>query len=284
MSFANHLVSSALLVGALFSVTTFPLAAFSAKPVTVELERDTVFAGSVKDIAVPYLLTTAAISIGAGVANLAVLSWQQSSRKLVSMEGKVSKLTHQLSETESQLEYLKFSQTKLDALGLAGFLQAESRPSAQLGAAGAVAQTRLLSQSSTVASTVRANEFRANEFRANETPATAQAVVISQPVFTLDSAPALPPYAPNVRAAASFPAAQAFMGFARPKSPEPILSGASIDSSLPDSNAASLNLNNPVQVSELLTNLKQVMAQLEKLHTVQTEQTENPASYSKFAS
>ncbi len=280
MNFANNLVSSALLVGALFSITTFPLAAFSSKPVTVEIERDTVFAGSLKDIAVPYLLTTAAISIGAGVANFAVMNWQQSSRRLVSLEGQLSKLTHQLSEKESQLDYLKFSQPKLEALGLAGFLQAANEPIAQTVQMGAAYPTRLLPDASVVQSA--------------ESPAIAQ-LATSQP-FNPVPAQALAYYATNVRAAASFPAAQAFMGFARPK-PDPQIvpvdstlsadslsaDSLSADSLSVDSSdvAASLNLNNPAQVSELLTNLKQVMAQLEKLHT---EQTQNVSSYPKLAS
>ena len=279
MNFANNLVSSALLVGALFSVTTFPLAAFSSKPVTVEIERDTVFAGSLKDIAVPYLLTTAAISIGAGVANFAVMNWQQSSRRLVSLEGQCSKLTHQLSEKESQLDYLKFSQHKLEALGLAGFLQAANEPIAQTAQMGAAYPTRLLPDASVVQSA--------------GSPAIAQLATSqpSDPMSDQASVHHATNVATNVRAAASFPAAQAFMGFARPK-PEPqvvpvdsILSADSLsaDSLSADSGkvAASLNLNNPAQVSELLTNLKQVMAQLEKLHT---EQTQNVSSYPKLVS
>lgn len=259
MSFANNLVSSALLVGALFSITTFPLAALSSKPVTIELERDTVFAGSLKDIAVPYLLTTAAISIGAGVANFAMMNWQQSSRKLASLEGQMSKLTHQLSEKEAQIEYLKFSQPKLEALGLAGFLQAANEPTVQMGAAH---PTRLLPETSTV--------------QVAESPAIAQ-VAISQPFDPIPDQ-ALSNYSANVRAVASFPAAQAFMGFARPK-PE---SQLPVDSSTDSSEvAASLNLSNPAQVSELLANLKQVMTQLERLHT---EQTQNVSSYPKLAS
>jgi hypothetical protein len=268
MSFANNLVSSALLVGALFSVTTFPLVAFSAKPVTVELERDTVFAGTLKDIAVPYLLTTAAISIGAGVANLAVMSWQQSSRRLTSLEGHMSTLTHQLSEKEAQLEYLKFSQSKLDTLGLAGFLQAGHEPTAQIGAAAY--SNRLLPNASTV--------------QAIESPAIAQ-VAISQPIFDSVPTQALPSSSANMRAVASFPAAQAFIGFARPKSLEPQI--VPVDNELSTDSSATapgLNLNNPDQVSELLTNLKQVMAQLEKLQPAETEQSQNTGSFPKLAS
>jgi len=274
MSFTNHLVSSALLVGAVFSLTTFPLAAFSSKPVTVELERDTVFAGSLRDIAVPYLLTTAAISIGAGVANLAVVNWRQSSQKVVSLEGQMSRLTNQLTEKESQLEHLKFSQLKLESFGLTGFLEGDESSTPMSLAAHS---TQLLPDASMI--------------RAIEIPAIAQPLAISQPVSVPAAEQAASSDIANMRVVASFPAAQAFMGFVRPKPLEPEtalpLDTLPVDDTLSVDNGSAandLNLNNPDQVSELLSNLKQVMAQLEKLHPVKSEQAQTVRSYPHFAS
>jgi hypothetical protein len=123
MSFANHIVSSAVLAGAIFAAATFPLAVSSSKPLTVQLDGDTVFAGSLKEAAPPYLAIAAALGVGAGVTNLAVMGWRQSSRKLALAEDQLSTLSQRVEAQAAQLEQIQISPSKLEDLGLREFLQ-----------------------------------------------------------------------------------------------------------------------------------------------------------------
>lgn len=272
MSFANHLVSSALLTSALFSIATFPLAAASAKPVSIELDRGTVFNGPLKDAAVPYLLAAATISVGVGVTNLALMNWRQSSRKLASTEEKMLALKQQLTEKESQLEHLAFSQSKLNALGLNAFLEESelsippARPAvALLGAAidGPVVER---AASGPVHSPIHPPALNAPISGTISGTADRRASSQFQGDYRLSIAQYTPIPTTDVvqRAATAFPSAQAFMGFARPKfnAAEPALS-------IESSEIKELELSNPAQISEVLSNLKRVMAQLETLRVAQ---------------
>ncbi len=128
MSFFKHLVASALLSGTVFAAATLPLAILGSKPVLIQVEGRPVFTGQFKELAGSYLSLALALSIGAGVTNLAVMSWYQSSRKLGKSAEQLSALQQQLSEQESLIETLKFSPTRLQAAGLERFLQEEPLP------------------------------------------------------------------------------------------------------------------------------------------------------------
>jgi hypothetical protein len=127
MSFFRHLLASVLLSGTVFAATTLPLVTFGSKPVAIQLEGRPVFIGQFKDLAAPYLGLALALSIGAGVTNLAVLRWYQSSRALGLATDRLSALKQQLTEAEALVETLKFSPTRLQAAGLERFLQEEPR-------------------------------------------------------------------------------------------------------------------------------------------------------------
>ena len=123
MSFANHIVSSAVLAGAIFAAATFPLAVSSSKPLTVQLDGETVFAGSLKEAAPPYLAIAAALGVGAGVTNLAVMGWRQSARRLALAEDQLSTLSQRVEAQAAQLEQIQISPSELEDLGLREFLQ-----------------------------------------------------------------------------------------------------------------------------------------------------------------
>jgi hypothetical protein len=122
MSFYRHLFASALLSGTVFAASVLPLAAFGSKPLAIQLEGRPVFTGQFKDLSGSYLSLALALSIGTGVANLAVLNWYQSARRLRQSKVQLSALEQQLAEKDSLIEALKFSPTRLQASGLERFL------------------------------------------------------------------------------------------------------------------------------------------------------------------
>ncbi|MBE9182710.1 hypothetical protein IQ268_29675 [Oculatella sp. LEGE 06141] len=129
MSFSNRLISSALLAGVVFSVSTLPLAVLGSKPVTIQFEREPVFAGTLRELGSPYLGLATVISLGAGILNFSVMGWRHSSRKLKLAEEEVNSMKQQLRDQETAIERLKFSDSKLGALGLEFFLQDETERS-----------------------------------------------------------------------------------------------------------------------------------------------------------
>lgn len=121
----KFILTPVVLSAAVFGVLTLPLALFGSKPVTIQLQQESVFQGQLKDVATPYLGLVAAISLGAGIANVAVAGWQISSRKSSQVEEQLSILAQNLKEKEELLEALKLSESRLEASGLRAFLDEE---------------------------------------------------------------------------------------------------------------------------------------------------------------
>ncbi|MBD0344682.1 MAG: hypothetical protein ICV63_07580, partial [Coleofasciculus sp. Co-bin14] len=125
----KFILTPVVLSAAVFGVLTLPLALFGSKPVTIQLQQEPVFQGQLKDVATPYLGLVAAISLGAGIANVAVTGWRLSSRKSSQVEAQLSVLAQSLKEKEELLEALKLSESRLEASGLRAFLDEEVTPS-----------------------------------------------------------------------------------------------------------------------------------------------------------
>jgi hypothetical protein len=107
---------------AVFAVFSLPLAMFGSNPVTIQLQEEPMFDGQLRDVAAPYLGLATALSLGAGVASVAVTGWRQSARKSAQVESKLSNLAQNIKEKESQLEALKLDKSHLEAAGLSAFL------------------------------------------------------------------------------------------------------------------------------------------------------------------
>jgi hypothetical protein len=119
----NPVLPATVLAGAIFSSLTVPLAVFGSGPVDIQLNQEPVFSGTIKDLAAPYVGVVGILSIGTGVAGVAIAGWQQSSRKSGQVEAKLSNLQRQLEEKELQLEAAMLSEQRLEASGLDFFLQ-----------------------------------------------------------------------------------------------------------------------------------------------------------------
>lgn len=241
MSLSRCLISSAVLAGAVFCGTTLPLAALGSKPVTVQFEDKPVFVGQVQEFAGPYLGLATAISLAAGVASLATAGWRHSSRKLGQTEAQMSTLKQQLSEKEALLEDLKFSQQRLSASGLEFFLTEDDAP---------------LPNSIAPIAPIAPAPVPADQ------PASAAPYVVvgaEQPQTIHPALMTLTPSQPAVttQAATALASAQAFMSFARPahSATAPVVAEAG------------------TELDELLSHLKQVMTQIERMQIVPAERT-----------
>lgn len=115
-------LTPAVISASVFAALTLPLAVLGNKPVTIQLQQEPVFYGQLRDVATPYLGLASVLSVGAGVASIAVAGWRQSLRKSSEVEAQLSGLAQHLKEKEAQLEALKHSESRLESSGLKAFL------------------------------------------------------------------------------------------------------------------------------------------------------------------
>lgn len=119
----KKLVFTPIVISAVvFGVLSLPLALLGSKPVTIQLQGESVFYGKLRDMATPYLGLSSAISLGAGIASVAITGWRSSIRKSSQVQAELSDLAKNLKEKEAQLEALKLSESRLEASGLSQFL------------------------------------------------------------------------------------------------------------------------------------------------------------------
>ncbi|HAG84997.1 MAG TPA: hypothetical protein DCL61_28570 [Cyanobacteria bacterium UBA12227] len=110
---------------AVFSALTLPLAVFGNKPVTIQLQDESIFHGELREAATPYLGLVTAISLGTGVGTVAVTGWRQSSRKSALTKEQLSQLEQNLKQKQELLETFKCSESHLELSGLSCFLAEE---------------------------------------------------------------------------------------------------------------------------------------------------------------
>lgn len=123
--FKKFVLPPVLLSAGIFATLTLPLALLGSKPVEIQLQEEPVFHGKLRDVATPYLGLASLLSLGAGVASVAVTGWQQSSRKSAQVEQQLSGLQKHLKEKEELLEEFKLSESHLESFGLNSFLEGE---------------------------------------------------------------------------------------------------------------------------------------------------------------
>ncbi len=276
MNFSRCVLSSTVLAGAVFAVATLPLAMMGSQPVTIQLEREPVFVGQVKELAAPYLGFATAISLGVGVASLATAGWRHSARKYSQAEEQMSALKQQIQEQEMLLENLQFSTSRLSGSGLDFFLQDETaQPTQPAAPVNPPVQY-------TVVDTVQASHSGSLAQHVSQH--------VSQPV---PAAPSLEAKQQNrVQAATALSSAQAFIGFARPTFAEVSAVArptGTVHAAAVSQTAEGSDLASSAQMNELLNHLKHVMAQIEGLQVDQTapQNFNAPASIwpqQKFAS
>jgi peptidoglycan hydrolase CwlO-like protein len=122
----GSLFSTALLSCAIFSGLALPLAAFGSKVVEVDFQKEPLFSGQLRDIAVPYLGAAGLISLGAGAIGLSIAGWRTSSQKSSEIAGRLSQIQDELKTKQSQIEEFQMSEPYLKATGLKEFLGASA--------------------------------------------------------------------------------------------------------------------------------------------------------------
>jgi hypothetical protein len=115
--------SCVLLSCAVFSSLTLPLAIIGSQPIHLKLQRENVFSGTVRDLAVPYLGIAGFLSLGVGVVSLSVTGWKNSHQKVNQLEVQLSAIQQELKDKINQLENLQLSEAYLKKSGLDQFLE-----------------------------------------------------------------------------------------------------------------------------------------------------------------
>jgi len=224
---------AALLASTVFSLLTVPLAVLSSEPIDIHLNQEPIFSGKIKDFAAPYVGIVGLLSIGTGVAGVAIAGWKQSSSKSGQVETKCSHLQQKLAEKELQLETVMLSGNRLQASGLDFFLQDETGTEGEQRAAEP--------------------EFKAVEAPIHTSAANSR-VTSTQFTPTFE---AEPDHAAVPSVVSSLAAAQAFLSFARSNGSTQV--GYDSPTIAPAATTDSPNLQ------ELQEQLKQIMTQVETL-------------------
>ncbi|KAM3096103.1 hypothetical protein ACKFKF_23585 [Phormidesmis sp. 146-12] len=232
-SLGKFLVPAALAAGAVFSISTAPLALFGSEPITVEMKGTEVFKGSLKDVAAPYLGFAGALSLAVGVTSLALTGWRQSSRQSGKLEQQVSGMQNQLQEKEVQLQELLLSDKSLETTGLQFFLEDEE-----------------------------SSQLVSDEVAAPSQPIVQAPAQVSQPIVYAAPSQSILSAKPTVQTAVSpLQAAQAFLSFSR--------TGTSAKAAVKPAwtQVPPASESTVAQISELQTQLQQIMAQIETLQS-----------------
>ena len=175
---------------AVFSAMTVPLAVIGDKQININFQEETLFFGKLRDVALPYVVVSTALSLGAGVSAVAISGWRNSSRKSSEIEQQLSQLQEKLQQKEELLKEFKLSETRLQISGLNNFLdeQASSQTSKSYSSLNspslsqaAVAQTPPPASYPLPAETV--SPLPAQEKKQNMTPANAASAFASAQTF-----------------------------------------------------------------------------------------------------
>ena len=186
-SLKKFVFTPVVLSATVFAALSLPLALLGSKPVTIQLQEEPVFQGQLRDVAMPYLGFASALSLGAGLASVALTGWRQSTRKSSQVEEKLSDLEQNLKEKEAQLEALTLSESQKEASSLSAFLDEQVTPQ-----------------------------------QVEKTPvATIEAVPVIEPLLIttqpLEAQPVTPHQVTVQEAVRHFASAQTFLGYTRPK-------------------------------------------------------------------
>lgn len=110
----------------LFSAMSYPLATLGDKQITVKFQEEPIFYGKLRDVAIPYVVLTTVLSVGAGVSAGAFCAWRHSSRKSVKFQQDLLNLEKNLQDKEALIKELKLSESRLQVSGLQAFLDDET--------------------------------------------------------------------------------------------------------------------------------------------------------------
>ncbi|NEQ08875.1 MAG: hypothetical protein F6K37_23905 [Moorea sp. SIO4E2] len=102
----------ALISATVFAGLTLPVGWFGAQPLSIKVQEEQLFYGHVRDAATPYLTLATVISLGAGMASVAIAGWQQSAQQSSQLQSQLSDLAQQSQKKEELLEKLRLSESQ----------------------------------------------------------------------------------------------------------------------------------------------------------------------------
>lgn len=260
LTLKQYVLTPVILSAAVFSALTLPLAAFGSKPVTIQFQEEPVFSGQLRDVATPYLGFATALSLGTGLASIAVTGWQQSTRKSSQVEEELSTLAQNLKEKEEQLQSLLLSESQLSASHLNAFIDEDLplTPVQENAPTTATRQEVLAAPAPTVkpaapvpvtpvpqASAVAPAPTMAKVSQQAQ-PVLEPLVITTQPI---EAQPAMPSSVTAQTAAAKFASSQAFFGYAQAHAPAPAKASATTPLT-------------PAEFEQLQLQLQQLMVQM----------------------
>lgn len=226
-SLGKFLLPATLTAGAVFSVLAAPVALLGSESVNVQFQGET-FDGKIKDIATPYLGLAGVLSLGAGVASIALTGWRQSAQQSNKTEQQLLEVQRQLKEREVQLQSNFLSDKHLNESGLSFFLENEVQHQA------AIAQPIIQTNAPVMQPTAIAVNSAASRTAIPQMSAQSTVSPLS--------------------------AAQAFLGFSRSSASAPVQ--APSQSTPPQGKAAIAQIE---QIGELQNQLQQILFQIEAL-------------------
>ncbi len=224
-SLSKFLIPATIAAGAVFSVLATPLVIFGSEPVNAQFQGET-FDGPLKELATPYLGLAGLLSLGAGVAGLALTGWRRSAQQFNKVEQQLQDVQQQLREKEIQLQSSLLSDRHLDASGLRFFLDDEALLQPKLTAAISAKQ---------------------NSEETAQSPVHATAIMPSTIRAVNHVSPRVMPQMSVQAAVLPLSAAQAFLSFSRPN--------VSTLAQAPQAD----------QLGELQSQLQQILSQIETL-------------------
>lgn len=118
----KFVLTPVLLSATVLATLTLPLVFLNKKSITIQLQKEPVFQGQLRDISTPYLCLASVLSLGVGVASAAFFGWRSSSRKSSQIEAQLSTLTRNIQKKEAQIQALQSSELHLADSQLPTFL------------------------------------------------------------------------------------------------------------------------------------------------------------------
>lgn len=235
-----------VLSAGVFCVLTLPLNLFGSKPVTIQVQKEPLFFGQLKDFAPQYLAVTGILSFGTGFITLAMIGWQHSSRNSVQVKEKISNLERNLKEKQKLLEAIHRTQMGLEA--------ANSNEASEAQVIQQPTPVRELDVQTTSFSFHEDVEKQSNSPSFTSISAAVEPVAITtQPI---EPQPVVPEQVKVQAAAAKFTSAQTFLGYTQVKDsvqPSPV------ESSLIATSAAEELDNKLQQIMEQVSSLQQTL-------------------------
>ncbi|HBB30652.1 MAG TPA: hypothetical protein DDZ80_09610 [Cyanobacteria bacterium UBA8803] len=267
----KYVITPIMFSAAVFSALTLPLAVVGQKPVTIQFQKEPVFQGQLRDAATPYLGLATVLSLGTGIATIAMTGWQQSSRKSQKTEEQLSELEQNLKEKEKLLETLQLPESQGEIFEVSILVEEALKELAAENAPTAVEEDIEVANSQSAIpnppSPIPAEPVKETSVTPQiELPVAQPMIFRTQP---LEAQPMIPRQVTVQAAATKFAAAQNFLAYNKAKT----------------SSKQSLKVTSPTssEAEQLQHQLETMMAQMQALQTALQATPLTPQSEGKIA-